>query len=197
VRQLFENGLAVSPTVGLLLRRRIEFMGRRIRFGGVYPTYHCRIFRRDRGRCEARRYDQHFVVDGPIVKVGADLVEVTAASLESWTRRHNRWAQMEARQLVCAVREERGDVIEGSILGTPIERRRWLRRAVYERSPLFVRAFLYFVVRYVLRGGILDGVPGLIYHVLHGFWFRFYVDACVYELRQGGGRKGSGVEGGR
>jgi hypothetical protein len=66
--------------------------------------------------------------------------------------------------------------------GTPIERRRWLRASVYERSPIFLRSLVYFLLRYVVRLGFLDGTPGLIYHALHGFWFRFYVDACYYEL---------------
>lgn len=39
---------------GLLIRRRTEFMGRWIRYGGHYPSYHLRVFRRQRGRCEAR-----------------------------------------------------------------------------------------------------------------------------------------------
>lgn len=186
VKGLFKAGLAASPTTGLLVRRRIEFLGRPMRFGGLYPTYHCRVFRRDCGRCERREYDQHFLVDGPTLKVKADLVEVTAASLDSWTRRHSRWAQMEARQALRASQGDLDGTIRGRFFGTPIDRRRWLRRAVYERTPLFARAFAYFMVRYVLRGGFVDGMPGLIYHVLHGFWFRFYIDACIYEVRQRG-----------
>jgi hypothetical protein len=64
-----------------------------------------------------------------------------------------------------------------------MERRRWLRERLYGRAPIFFRAFLYFFSRYILRGGFLDGTPGLIYHFLHGCWFRFYIDACLYELR--------------
>jgi hypothetical protein len=26
-------------------------------------------------------------------------------------------------------------------------------------------------------------VPGLIFHILQGFWYRFYIDAKVYESR--------------
>ena len=32
---------------------------------------------------------------------------------------------------------------------------------------------LYFGYRYFLRLGFLDGRPGLIFHFLQGFWFRF------------------------
>jgi len=40
-----------------------------------------------------------------------------------------------------------------------------------------------FLYRYILRLGFLDGTPGLIFHVLQGFWFRFYIDARIWELR--------------
>ena len=52
---------------------------------------------------------------------------------------------------------------------------------VYQRVPLFLRAFLYFVYRYMLRLGFLDGMPGLIFHFLHGCWYPFYTDAKIYE----------------
>ncbi|MDD1778122.1 MAG: hypothetical protein LUQ65_08115 [Candidatus Helarchaeota archaeon] len=157
-------------------------MGRHIKHGGIYPTYHCRVFRRDRGYCEDREYDQHFVVDGPTQRIEADLIEVTAASLSSWTNRHNQWAQMEAHHLLAKQNKNSPIRIKGQITGSPIQRRRWMRASVYEKSPIFARSLAYFLFRYVLRGGFLDGVPGLIYHVLHGFWFRFYVDACYHEL---------------
>lgn len=182
--QRFSGGLA-HRACGYLVRRRIEFLGRHIRHGGIYPTYHCRIYLRDRGRCEDRQYDQHFIVDGPVETIEADLTEVTAKSLFDWTARHNRWAQMEARHLAAVAQGRQEGLVEGKVSGTPIERRRWLRASVYERSPIFIRALVYFLVRYVLRLGFLDGAPGLIYHSLHGLWFRFYVDACYYELKTG------------
>jgi hypothetical protein len=40
----------------------------------------------------------------------------------------------------------------------------------------------------VIRLGFLGGKPGLIFHVLQRFWFRFLVDAKIYELRQKEGR---------
>jgi glycosyltransferase involved in cell wall biosynthesis len=181
--EVFANKEQLERINGLLVRRRIEFMGRHITRGGIYPTYHCRIFRKQKGHCEDREYDQHFLVNGPTATVEADLIEVTAPSLFAWTAKHNRWAQMEARQLFEARDRSVADRVKPSVIGTPIERRRWLRASVYEKSPLFFRAVIYFAVRYFVRGGFLDGVPGLIYHVLHGFWFRFYTDACLYELR--------------
>jgi glycosyltransferase involved in cell wall biosynthesis len=184
LRRFFAGEAQTHRADGVLVRRRIQFMGRFITHGGIYPTYHCRIYRKERGRCEERDYDQHFLVDGPTAIIEADLIEVTASSLFAWTAKHNRWAQMEAHHLLHTSHHQSTDMVKASATGSPIQRRRWLRASVFERGPLFLRAFLYFLVRYVIRAGFLDGVPGLIYHVLHGFWFRFYTDACLYELRR-------------
>jgi hypothetical protein len=73
--------------------------------------------------------------------------------------------------------------VDPDLMGTPIERRRWLRNS-YGRAPLFVRALLYGFYRYLLRRGFLDGKEGLIFHVLQGFWFRFLVDSLIYERRK-------------
>jgi hypothetical protein len=35
--------------------------------------------------------------------------------------------------------------------------------------------------RYFIKLGFLDGKEGLIFHFLQGFWFRFLVDAKIFE----------------
>jgi hypothetical protein len=122
------------------------------------------------------------MVNGRTRRIEADLVEVTATSLFDWTARHNRWARMEARHLLEVGGELTGVVVKPVASGSPIERRRWWRSSVYGNAPRFVRSFAYFLYRFIFRGGFLDGTPGLIYHFLHACWFRFYVDACAYEL---------------
>jgi hypothetical protein len=73
--------------------------------------------------------------------------------------------------------------ILGRIGGNPIERKRFLRR-FYSSAPAFSRPFALFFYRYVVRLGFLDGMEGFIFYVLQTFWFRFLVDAKLYELRK-------------
>ncbi len=184
IKNLFANPVQLADVSGILMSRRIDFLGKHIRYGGVYPTYHCRLYRKGSGRCEAREYDQHFLVQGKKETVRGDLIEVTATTLYLWTARHNRWARMEARYQTNGKNTQDDQCVNPGLFRSPIERRRWFKESLYEKSPLFIRSFLYFLQRYVLRGGFLDGTKGLIYHFLHGFWFRFYVDACIYEIRE-------------
>lgn len=167
--------------VGFLLKRRTVFMGRWIRHGGHYPSFHLRLFRTGAGRCEARRYDQHFLADGKVARLRHDYVDVVASSLLSWTMRHARWAGMEANELA----HPQGDAgqVMPKMMGSPIEQRRWWRN-VYGRGPLFARALGYWLYRYFIRLGFLDGKEGLVFHFLQGLWFRFLVDAMIYERRR-------------
>jgi len=67
-------------------------------------------------------------------------------------------------------------------------------RAGYNSAPRFLRAFLLFFYRYVLRLGFLDGKAGLIFFVLQTFWFRFLIDAKLYELRQAAADKAASTK---
>ncbi|HDM78648.1 MAG TPA: hypothetical protein ENG51_19620 [Deltaproteobacteria bacterium] len=80
--------------------------------------------------------------------------------------------------------DETDRIINPHLLGDPVQRKRWFKENLYLRLPLFIRPFLYFIYRYFFRLGFLDGKEGLIFHFLQGFWYRFLVDAKIYELRK-------------
>lgn len=184
IQQTFAEDL---PNVdGFLINRRAIFMGRWLKHGGLYPTYHLRLYRKDKGCCEEREYDQHYRVEGAVATLAGEILDEITPTLREWTLSHERWAGMEAReyfrQQAAATGANRQ--VQPRLFGTPIERRRWLRQNVYGNTPLFVRPFAYFFMRYFLRLGFLDGIEGLIFHVLQGFWYRFYVDAKIWEARR-------------
>ena len=174
---------------GYMFSRRTVFLGKWIRHGGHYPAYHLRLYRTARGHCEAKAYDQHFIVDGTVCAVPrADLIDMVAHDLTSFVTSHNRWATFEALELASSGNDSSGEV-QSSITGSLIERRRWFKQHVFGGAPILVRAFLYFIYRYVFRLGFLDGREGLIFHVLQGFWFRFLVDAKLFEDRERAARR--------
>jgi len=167
---------------GFLLRKRTIFMGRWIRHGGHYPSYHLRLFRMGQGICEDRLYDQHFLVQGKVGLLKNDYSDIITSDLTTWTSRHARWAELESQEIMGPSNSHLR--VSPDPLGTPVERRRWLRTGVYLRLPLFARASLYWFYRYFIRLGFLDGKEGLIFHFLQGFWYRFLIDAKLYEARQ-------------
>lgn len=165
---------------GYFLPRYLRFLGRELRHGGMSPTWHLRLFRTGAGRCEDRKYDQHFLLnDGTSAKLPGAIIDDIRMSLSEWTARHNRWADGEVAELNAA--ENFGRVVP-TARGNPVEQKRFLRKQ-YDRMPLFVRPFALFIYRYFLRLGFMDGTEGFIFWVLQTFWFRFLVDAKIWEQR--------------
>jgi hypothetical protein len=64
-----------------------------------------------------------------------------------------------------------------------VERKRFLR-GLYNGAPLFLRPYALFFYRYFLRLGFLDGREGFIFWTLQTFWFRFLIDAKLFEQRK-------------
>ncbi|HFM1922810.1 TPA: glycosyltransferase family 2 protein, partial [Escherichia coli] len=71
--------------------------------------------------------------------------------------------------------------VRASLFGTQEQRKRFLKE-IYIKFPLFLRPLTYFFWRYIIKLGFLDGKPGLIWHFLQGFWYRFLIDSIVYDL---------------
>lgn len=181
IQNFFAKGLDQQIN-GAIFSRRTMFMGRWIKHGGHYPVYHTRLFHRGKGHCEERLYDQHFVVKPPVKKLEGDLIDILTSDLDTWSQRHIRWAGLEAEENFHVGPQT--DQVIARLNGNPIERRRWLRTKLFGRVPLFARAFGYFFYRYIMRRGFLDGTEGLIFHFLQACWFRFYVDAKIWEMRR-------------
>jgi glycosyltransferase involved in cell wall biosynthesis len=165
--------------VGYYIPRLVHFHGRALRHGGMYPIWHLRLFKRGHGRCEQRRYDQHFYVDGNSARLDAPMIDDIRTPLGEWTQRHNRWADAEVEEII---NPQTAGVIAGGS-GDPVAVKR-AQRARYYRQPMFLRAFLLFVYRYFWKRGFLDGREGLIFYVLQTLWFRFLIDAKLYERRK-------------
>ena len=165
---------------GFFIPRYVRFLGRILRYGGMSPTWHLRLFRTGIGRCEDRKYDQHFLLkSGTSDKLRGAMIDDVRMPLTEWVVRHNRWADSEVAELETLDTAGR---IEPDARGNPVERKRYFREK-YNRMPLFARAFALFAYRYFFRLGFLDGTEGLIFWVLQTFWFRFLVDAKIWEKR--------------
>lgn len=171
---------------GYLIARRAVFMGRWIRHGSYHPIYQLRLVRKGTARCEYKAYDQHFISTGntKTTPTNADLEDLVMSNIRDFTVKHARWALYEAAETIHHETEMRSGELQAKLLGSPIERRRWFKQQVFQRVPLFVRSFFYFLYRYFFKLGFLDGKEGLVFHFLQGFWFRFLVDSVIFEIRQ-------------
>lgn len=177
--------LATTPEniTGYQVKRRVFFMGKWIRHGGYYPTWLLRVWRTGLGFCEQRWMDEHIVISqGKIANLKYDIIDENHKGLTFWTNKHNSYANREIKDLLhlYSSSQEKDPLLDRDNF-TQANQRRWIKNNLYSRSPLFLRALIYYFLRYVIGLGFLDGIEGMIFHFLQGFWYRFLVDAKIYE----------------
>ena len=191
-----EIRLAIAnPAIsGYYISLRMYFLGRLLRYGGA-GFWKLSLFRKGRGRYECRLRDQnrsmadmevheHVVVDGATARLRNPLEHRNVDSLSRYIQKHDEYSSWEARVLMRSENED--SELPPALFGTQAQRRRWLKRALYGLPGSPGALFLY---RYVLRGGFLDGVPGLIYCAFQAVQM-FHTKAKIYELKSRGSMAG-------
>lgn len=166
---------------------QMHFLGRILRHGDA-KFWKLALFRHGKGKYECRLRDQnpsmadmeiheHVVVDGTTERLRNPLIHHNVESLSRYIQKHDEYSNWEARVLL--QREGENTEMSPSLFGTQAQRRRWLKKRLYGLPGSPVMLFCY---RYILRGGFLDGVPGLIYCVFQAVQM-FHTKAKIYELK--------------
>jgi glycosyltransferase involved in cell wall biosynthesis len=168
---------------GVYVKRRVMFMNQWIKHGGYYPIWLLRLWRREKGICEELWMDEHIKLsEGQTVQFRNDIVDHNLNNLTWWTQKHNNYAIREVIDLLdIKYNFTEADRVIPKLFGTQDQRKRFLKLK-YASLPLFTRPFAYFLYRYFVKLGFLDGTKGLIWHFLQGLWYRFLVDAKMYEV---------------
>lgn len=172
-----ENRLAgfSADTTGLGIKRRVYFMDKWIR-RGYYPMVLLRIWRNGAAFIEQKWMDEHIrLKNGRMEVLAHDMADHNLNNLSWWTGKHNNYATREAMERLNA---------RYRFFSAPEHLQQQIKgyKRLYMNLPLFIRPFLYFFYRYFIRLGVLEGKPGLVWHILQGFWFQFLVDAKIYQI---------------
>lgn len=170
---------------GIYVNRGIVFQGHKLKFGTWAPRPNLKIFRYGDGRCENRWMDEHIQLNqGETISVVGTQWDDNLNNLTWWTEKHNSYATREMVDMYClkyGLGPNNG--VEPKLFGTSEQRLRWLKLR-YAGIPLFVRPFINFGYRYIIRLGFLDGKQGFLWHILQGFWYRMLVDAKIWEMNR-------------
>jgi glycosyltransferase involved in cell wall biosynthesis len=182
----FYSSLTDAPDSigGFTLRLRRIFMGRWLKFGTLYPLPLLRVWKTGCGRAESRIMDEHIVVDGAVVALNVDFADHNLNSIGWWVSKHNRYADLEAAEMLLAQCDNRVRTFDLSRHPFNVRLKKFLKINVYRRLPLGFRAFLYFFYRYVVFFGFLDGREGFAFHFLQAFWYRYLVDLKILSVKK-------------
>ena len=165
---------------GFLMKHRLHFLGRDLLHGGAYPFRKITVFKPAFGRFEHRAMGDHVVLSaGRCGEFENDCIHYDFKSLSAFVDKHNSYAAREVRDYY-----DRRAAAQQTLYAQA-ERTKRLRDGLYYRLPPFFRARLYYWYRYYIRLGFLDGTPGRIYAFLQAYFYRYLVDAKLYEAALG------------
>ena len=169
-----------QEVTGLFVKLRVVFLDKWIK-NGFYPMILLRIWRTGAGYIQQKWMDEHTkLTHGETRMLTCDMVDHNLNHLGWWTEKHNKYSMREAIERLNREYDFMGDDYDKSyVVGN---KKKWYK-SFYMHLPLFLRPFLYFFYRYIIRLGFLEGKPGLIWHILQGFWFQFLVDAKIYQIK--------------
>ena len=177
--------LLPADVTGVNLKRRHIFLNRWIKHGGRYPLTLLRIWRKGAARIEQRWMDEHMLLlHGRAVTFEHDFSDHNLNDLSFFTDKHNKYATREAIDVLLKRYDLRcAEGVSTAKSASPqAAAKRWIKERVYNFLPFWLGPLGYFLYRYFLQLGFLDGREGLIYHFLQGFWYRFLVGAKVLEF---------------
>lgn len=180
-----------DSVTGIELNRRQMFLGRWMKHGGIYPIYFLRIFRTGKAYCEQTNMDEHMMLtEGKTTQFKYDFVNGDPKSLSWWIGKHNGYSDREVLDYYAKEQQlENNAAIKPNLFGNPAERKRWLKYNLYYKFPGVLRAKLYYIYRYYIRLGFLDGKEGKMFAFFHAYWYRYLIDAKLYECEKYGVRK--------
>ena len=162
LRASIEQAMRAPDAVAYVLPRRNRFMGRWLRHGEGYPDWCARLFDRRRANWSDDPVHEKLEADGPSRRLAGDLLHESEQGLADYLVKQNRYTDLQAARMYAA--GKRFSAVK--LLTSPLAR---------------------FAKFYFLRGGFLDGVPGLV-HIAIGCFTSFLKYAKLYELQRAGRR---------
>lgn len=163
---------------GITIEANLYFLGKHIKHG-FRKKRKMMLFKTNCGRIEDRRRDaQSILTKGRSVTVKERFEHYDFKSLDQYIKRCNWYATREMMDYV----DYKHGIMETEInTDAAIRNQRAKKFGIYYKAPMFLRAHLWFIWNYYFKLGFLDGKEGKIFWFLECYWYRFVVDAKIYE----------------
>jgi glycosyltransferase involved in cell wall biosynthesis len=141
---------------GYAVPRRNYLWGHWLRYGGLYPDYQIRLFKRGKGAFQARRVHESVAIDGPVERLRHAIEHYSYQGISDVIQRLDRYTELAALDL-------------------------WEQGQPFRRTALVMRPLGRFLRNYGLKQGFRDGIPGLIMAVSYAYSV-FVREAKLWEM---------------
>ncbi|MCK4261691.1 glycosyltransferase family 2 protein [bacterium] len=143
---------------GYLIPMKFYFYGHWMRYGGLYPKRHLRLFRKRKGKFEERAVHEGVKVTGRIGYLKEPMLHYSYKSLDDYLQKFDRYSTLDALDK--------------------------LDKRKHGRWYPFLRLPAEFILTYFIKQGFRDGFYGLLYSVLNAFYV-FVKYMKLWEVQSG------------
>lgn len=167
----------LTNVCGITLRFKKNFLGKDLYHGGVYPWKKMNCYKTRYGTIEDRSMDEHIILSkGDVVEMKKDSLHFDFKNLEYFINKHNWYSSRETIDYF--------ENLKSPQKKDELDTKTWIKMNIYYKLPIGLRSYIYYLYRYYLKLGFLDGKEGQIYAFLQAYWYRYLVDAKIYECKK-------------
>ena len=164
---------------GYFINRKLIWDNKWIKYGGIYPHFILRLFKIDKGHSEEIT-EEHIIVDGFTSNLKNRIIEHNLKNdICFFTEKHIITGMGEVNEYL----QNQTKILkyDSKYLYKSSVRRKM--KVYYYKFPIYLRAFIYFIYRYIFLLGFLDGKAGFSFHFFQSFWYRMYIDKLITEKK--------------
>ena len=165
---------------GFVVKFKIYFLNKLLKHAGNYPFYNMIVWKTGFGKYTERYMGEHsMLTEGTTIKLKNYCIHNDVKDVDTFIAKHNWYATREILDYLDLEKNKNNKEIYEQAKKT-----QGLRDRVYYKLPMFFRAKLYYIYRYYLKLGFLDGKAGKIYCLIQAYFYRVMVDAKIYEAKR-------------
>ena len=165
---------------GFSLESDYFFLGRWLKHGCAIKRK-TMVFKYGIGRIEDRKRDAHTILsEGKVICLRNRFLHCDFNGLDNFIKKYNWYATREAYDYM----EYINGRVEQTVQDKHIQNIRNKKFRIYYKFPMFLRVWLLFLYELIINKGFFNGRAGIIFCVLEVFWYRYLVDAKIYEYQK-------------
>lgn len=164
---------------GFVVEAWLYFMNKKLIHGGSRKKKLI-VFKTGIGRIEDRTMDEHTILSaGKAIDIKEKFLHYDFKDLDSYVKKLNWYANLEVQ-----------DYFEGKFNNNNFDSGNKeitstrSKKTKYYKAPMFLRCWLYYFYCLFIKGNFLNGKEGRIYSFLYHFYYRWLIDAKIYEQKK-------------
>jgi glycosyltransferase involved in cell wall biosynthesis len=180
LKNKFENELS-DDISSFFLKKDLYFLNKKLKFSYSHPKIKL-IFKKTNLKYQAEGAREFAISEGNSLEIKTPLIHKDRRPFDYWIIKHINNANRECEHYLNH-KNNKNPLRGPNNLNFGLKVRKFIRYKIWNKIPLGFRPVIYFLFRYLIRLGFLDGRPGFIYCVNHALWYELLIDTKLLEKK--------------